>query len=206
LREDVARSRLLGFLRENLTGPKEVAFIRKTVAEVLGNLSRKTNAEIAERRQRLARTEERIAGLIQFIADGDRSDYVRVALRDLEAQAKMEKAAIADLEARRSEAVRLPSIEETVERAMLFEKNLLENPTAGREALRHLFEDGKISCRPQPEGVYLAEGKFFPLALFSLRFGTEPVKARDLEGAAGLLGPSRGTEPPCSIVGCAGRI
>ena len=84
---------------------------------------------------------------------------MRVALRDLEAQAKMEKAAIADLEARGSAAVRLPSIEETVERAMLFEKNLLENPTAGREALRHLFEDGKVLCRPQPDGVYLAEGK-----------------------------------------------
>ena len=97
LREDVARSRLLGFLRDNLTGPKEVAFIRKTVAEVLGNLSRKTTEGIAERRERLARTEGRIAGLIQFIAEGDRSDYVRVALRDLEAQAKMEKAAIADL-------------------------------------------------------------------------------------------------------------
>lgn len=118
----------------------------------------------------------------------------------------MEKRAIADLEARRSEAVRLPSVEETVERAMRLEKSLLENPTAGREALRHLFEDGKVLCRPQPEGVYLAEGKFFPLALFSLRPGVEPVKARDLEGSAGLLGPSRGTEPPCSIVGCAGRI
>jgi site-specific DNA recombinase len=162
LREDIARCGLLGFRRENLTGPKEVAFIRKTVAEVLGNRSRKTNAEIAERRQRLASTEERIAGLIQFIADDDRSDYVRVALRDLEAQAKMEKAAIADLEARRSEAVRLPSVEETVERAMMFEKNLLANPTSGREALRHLFEDGKVFCRPQPEGVYLARGQILP--------------------------------------------
>ena len=66
-------------------------------------------------------------------------------------------------------------------------------------------------CEPvgaggQPNGVYLAEGKFYPLALFSLRLAADAPKARDLEGSAGLRGTNRGSETPCSIVGCAGRI
>ena len=207
LREDVVREKLLGFMRENLTGPKEVAFIRKTVAEVLGSLSRKVNAELDERRQRLSRTEQRICGLVQFIADGDHSDYVRSALKDLEAQAKTEKRAIADLEARGSGAVRLPSPEETIERALLFERMLLENPVAGREELRRMFDGGRVLCRPQPGGFYVAEGKFYPLALFSMRLSAQMPKAPDLGGSAGLhAGSNRGPEPPCSILGCAGRI
>lgn len=206
LREDVVRGRLLGFLREQLTGPKEVDFIRKTVAEVLGGLSRTTNAELEERRQRLARTEQRIAGLVQFICDGDHSDYVRDALKDLEAQAKAEKRAIVALQDRGSTAVRLPSPEETVERALLFEKMLADDPVAGREELRRLFEGGKVICRPQPEGFYIAEGKLFPLALFSMRLGQETPKARDSSESAGLGGMNRGLGAPCSINGCAGRI
>jgi hypothetical protein len=60
--------------------------------------------------------------------------------------------------------------------------------------------------RPARSGVYLAEGKFYPLALFSLRLAAEAPKARDLEGSAGLHGAAGGSKPPCSIVGCAGAI
>ncbi len=200
MRKDVARERLLGVLRETLTGPKEVAFIRKTVAEVLGNLARKSKAEVEEHRARLGRTEERIAGLIQFIADGDRSEYVRAALHDLEAQAKVDKRAIAELEARATTAIRLPSPEETVQRALNFEKNLLANPVAGREELRRLFADGKVLCRPHVDGYYVAEGKILPLAIFSMRLA-EPAQEAPLSAAPGARGKTA-----CSINGCAGRI
>jgi site-specific DNA recombinase len=207
LREDVARDRILGLLRENLTTSKEVAFMRKAAAEMLGELSKKTNSELEEHRGRLARTEQRIGGLIQFIADGDQSDYVRATLVDLEAQAKVEKNAIKALLERRTAAVRLPSPEQTVERALLFERMLLEDPTRGREELRKMFEDGKVLLRPQPEGFYLAEGKFFPLTLFSLRLAPETPKARDSGESTGL--PALMDREPgfsCSILSCAGRI
>jgi hypothetical protein len=86
----------------------------------------------------------------------------------------------ADLEARGSEAIRLPSREEVVERALLFEKNLQEDPVSGREELRRLFEGGKVLCRPQPDGFYLAEGNLLPLALFSMRLdlGTQRPATR----------------------------
>jgi hypothetical protein len=62
-----------------------------------------------ERRQRLERTEARIAGLIQFISEGDRSSYVRSTLLDL--------------------------------------------------------KGGPIVLEPQPDGVYLARTRVFPLLL-----------------------------------------
>jgi DNA invertase Pin-like site-specific DNA recombinase/Arc/MetJ-type ribon-helix-helix transcriptional regulator len=205
LREDVARHRILGLLRENLTTPKEVAFMREAAAEMLGEMSKKTNSELEEHRARLARTEQRVAGLVRFISDGDQSEAVRAALVDLEAHEKVEKAAIKALLERGKAAVRLPSPEQTVERATLFEKMLLEDPTRGREELRKMFEDGKVLLKPQPEGFYVAEGKFFPLTLFSLRLAPETPKARDSGESTGL--PALMDREPgfsCSILSCAG--
>ncbi len=94
LREDVAKERVLGALRDRFGSPTRVLYLRKKLAERLGEVSRKANAELEDRRARLARTEERIHGLIKFISEGDHSDYVRTTLKDLEVQAKTEKAAI----------------------------------------------------------------------------------------------------------------
>jgi site-specific DNA recombinase len=211
LREDVVRTCMLGLMRELLTSPKEVAFIRKAAAELLGDMSRKVNAEIGERRQRLERTEQRIAGLVRFIADGDHSDYVRTTLKDLEAQANTEKRAIAELLKRGSAVVSLPSPEQTVEHALRFEELLLKDPTRGREELRRMFEGEQVLVRPQPGGFYVAGGKLFPLALFSLRLDASTsitTKARDSEESAGLPASAerRGLSPSCSTVSCAGRI
>lgn len=211
LREDIARTSMLRLMRELLTTPKEVAFIRKATAELLGEMGRKVNADVDERRQRLQRTVQRMAGLVTFIADGDHSEYIRTTLKDLEAQATAEKRAIAELLERGSGAVRLPSPEQTVERAVLFETLLLKDPTRGREELRRMFEGEQVLVRPQPEGFYIAEGKLLPLALFSLRLDSteaETAKARDSEESAGLPAnrQSRGLPPSCSTVSCAGRI
>lgn len=201
---------MLKFLRESLTTPKEVEFMRKAVAELLGESCRKAHAEQEERRARLHRTKQRIAGLVQFIADGDHSDYVRVTLKDLEAQAKAEKQAIAELQQRGSAAVRLPSPEQIVARAFDFERMLLEDPIASREELRRMFDGEQIVVRPQPGDFYIAEGTLLPLNVFSLRLdaGAETAKARDSEESAGLLANrwNRGLDPSCSSTGCAGRI
>ena len=208
LREDVARACLLRFLRENLATPAAVAFVRKAVAEVLGELSRKGRAEIDERTGRLARTEERVAALVPVITDGDQSTYVRQALLDLEAQAKMDKLSLADLQARGAAAVRLPSPEETLERAFRFEDVLLKDPVRGRSELRRLFDNEQILVGPQPGGFYIAEGKLYPLAMFSLRIDEpDKPKARGPGEPSGLSGPPE-CEPQfaCSSNRCAGRI
>ena len=128
-------------------------------------------------------------------------------------QATTEKRAIAELLERGSAAVTLPSPEQTVERAVRFEKLLLKDPTRGRQELRRMFEGERVLVRPQPEGFYIAEGKLLPLSLFSLRLDfpiadAVTTKARDSEESAGLPAnrQSRGLSPSCSTVSCAGAI
>ncbi len=167
VREDVVRSRVLGAVRERLSSPAAIAHMRKRIAERLGELSQRATSERNERLALLVRTEARIHGLVQFIADGDRSEYVRTALRDLEVQARTEKDAIAALERGVSTPVRLPRPEDVIERAMDLEAMIARDPMQGRERLRQFFEDGRILLRPQPAGFYLAESKFLPLMLFA---------------------------------------
>lgn len=65
------------------------------MAEELRDHSKRLDAEVKDRRDRLKRTEGKIRGLIGFIATGDRSDYIASTLRDLEAFARTQKAEIA---------------------------------------------------------------------------------------------------------------
>jgi hypothetical protein len=82
------------------------------MAERLRTWSKTIETGLAEHRERLQRNEDRIKGLVRFIADGDRSDYVVSTLRDLEVQAKADRAAIERLERAAREPLRLPSLGE----------------------------------------------------------------------------------------------
>lgn len=70
VKEQIARTKILETLHDGLFSTAGIAYARKRIAERLGGWARERNTEISERRGRLERTEARIAGLIQFIADG----------------------------------------------------------------------------------------------------------------------------------------
>jgi len=114
------------------------------MAEFLGESNRKATRDLGERRASLARTEQRIAALIRLLADGDNSEYVVTALRDLHAQARTERAAIAALEARGATPIALPTPAEVAERALGLERLFEGNPIEVREALLRYFVDGRI--------------------------------------------------------------
>jgi len=82
--------------------------------------------------------------LIQFIAGGDESPYVRTALRDLEAQAKTEKAAIAALLASSEGPIVLPSPDEVRRRGLRLKELLHGEPMAARSALSRLFNGQRL--------------------------------------------------------------
>ncbi|MBX3229225.1 MAG: zinc ribbon domain-containing protein [Labilithrix sp.] len=109
VREDLVRARIYGALREAVFTPAAVAHLRKRIAEHLGEAARLAQHEMKERLDRLARTEQRIRGLVTFIADGDHSSSVRDALRDLEAQALTERTAIQNIKDRMNAPVDLPT-------------------------------------------------------------------------------------------------
>jgi hypothetical protein len=76
-----------------------VAYLRERIAEHLGTMNRDLDVKVREYRERLGRTEGRIGGFIEFISNGDQSDYLRKTLVDLEPQAKTDKEALRALEA-----------------------------------------------------------------------------------------------------------
>jgi hypothetical protein len=100
----------------------------------------------------------------RVIADGDDSKYVRETLRDLEAQARIDTAAIDEAKRTLKSPVRLPTPEALVERARDLEKVLVADPVRAREALRGLFEDGRIEMHPSEDGGYVAKATLLPLA------------------------------------------
>jgi site-specific DNA recombinase len=189
LREDVARTRILGALHERLTGPEAIRQLRKRIAQGLAKMSSSANSELATLHARLGRTEERVHGLIAFIADGDSSDYIRKTLQDLEAQAKSDKAAMAALKATAAKPIPLPRVQDIVNRALDLEAMVKADPLKGRAALRRYFEDGRIELEPQEQGFYIARSKLLPLMLLTQSKTPQP------------FGPGRAPQS-----GCAGKI
>lgn len=201
LREDTARQRLIEAVMERYRTPEAITFVRQCIVDALSKVSREGNAQLEERRARLARTEERIAGLVEFIARGDQSEYVRKTLIDLEAQAKQEKAAIAELVRATSRPIQLPTPELILLQCARLEAIAEDEPLRAREALRALFGGEGLLVKPDAEGRYLAEGRFYPLALFTLDLSdpndkTTKTPAFD-QGLRTLL-------DSCSSEGCAG--
>ena len=185
VREDVARRCLLSGIRARLLRPKGLAFVRQEFAKRLGELKRGLDAELKDRRARLARTEDKIRGLIDFIAQGDRSEYVVSTMRDLEAHAKQEKAAIAELVRQARKPIALPSLAELTSSVGDLDALLEEDPIAGRQALHRLFRSGRIELHPQEDRVYLARSELLPLAAIAGNNIGDPAGRRYIEGVAG---------------------
>ena len=190
-----------------------IAYARKRIAERLGKWARERNAEITERRQRLARTEARIGGLVQFISDGDHSSYVRSTLVDLEAQAKAESQEIAAILREAADPIRLPSPAELERLVLDIEGRIAQDPVAGREHLRRLLKDGRIVLEPQADGVYLARTEALPMVLFAASGTLGPLgalagpktenrRSRGIPGAAMSRLSSGGPLLPYSVTPC----
>lgn len=191
VREDVAQKRILGAVRGRITSPEGLAYVRARVAERLGELHRVRDAQLAERRDRLARTEKRIEGLVTFIAEGNRSDAVAKALADAEAQARDERAAIAELSRRATEPAQLPPVDAIVERVFDLEARLSADVLRGREALRRLLRGGEIRLHAQGDR-YVARMGILPLVLLtpeSAMPGSEatPSRASYGDGCGGRI-------------------
>lgn len=148
---------------------------QRTIAEELRDYARNLEARRKERAERLLRTEDKIRGLIEFIATGDRSEYVVSTLRDLEAFARSEKAALAELAEEANRPIRLPSIDEVTALAIDLEARLTDDPELGRAALRRWLHDGVIRVDQSPDGP-IAETELLPLMV--LVEGAEKVEGK----------------------------
>jgi hypothetical protein len=79
---------------------------------MLGEMSRGRKAELTERQRHLVQTEDRIRAMLLFIADKDeKSEYAWASIKELEAQAKADKAAIAEFETQIGEPVPVAALD-----------------------------------------------------------------------------------------------
>lgn len=154
VREDVCKKRILEAFETWLVSPAGVQSIRKNIAKELGDQVRKLETEINDRRERLQRTELKIRGLIDFIATGDKSDYVVSTMRDLEAYARTEKAEISTLIEESREPIALPSIDDLIALSQDAKKLMDTDVDRGREMLRRYLADGTIKCGVDADGPF----------------------------------------------------
>ena len=194
VRESVTREGILEGIREALVRPAAIDYVRQRLAERLGQEGREARREADERAQRLARTEERIRGLILMQADGDRSPEVRALRLDLEAQAEADRQAIASLRAAAASPARLTAPDELVRRVFELDAVFREDVVTGREALRRYLKGGTIRMVPQADGTYLARAELMPLVVM---LGTEKETAprREPRGRCPVMVAGAGFEP-----------
>lgn len=179
-REDVARREILGAIRDRLLSADGVAYVRRRIAEELRDYSKNVDAALKDRRDRLKRTEDKIRGLIEFIATGDRSDYIISTLRDLETFARTEKAEIARLMQAGQQPLRLPSIDEIEAEVRNLDRWLTDAPEVGREKLRTILKDGTIRIDSMPDGMAQASIGLLPAPIvFGNRKREIPGSTRD---------------------------
>ena len=166
VREDIARTNILAAIRDELLNKEGLATLRKTVTRQLADLAKsrvKTKQECADR---LARTEEKIQALIEFVARGDRSDYIRGKLRDLEASALSDRAELERLERDADLPIRLPTDEEVAEIARDVDGLLKAEPDVGRALLRRCLDGGTIRVGKGPSGPFAATD-LLPMVMLS---------------------------------------
>ena len=167
VREDVTRTKILAAIRDHLLSPEGIAHTRKRVAEELRDYSNKLAAELRDRRERLARTEDKMRGLVDFIATGDRSEYVVSTLHDLETFTRQEREALAEMQRASHEPLRLPSIDEVCAQVADLDARVAQEPEAGREQLRRWLKGGVIRIGPANDGAIVAEGEILPMMVIS---------------------------------------
>lgn len=193
VREPVVRAGLLAAMHRMLATDEGVAYVRDRLTERLGTQTHEAHADLAARRERLARTCQRIDRLTDIIADGERSEALLQKLHDLEAQARDERVKVAALDKQAREPARLPSVEQVMARVFDLEARLTQDPLRGREELRNYFRGGGLRLQPQPDGSWIARGEMLPLAAWLGPNAQRP----DLEGFP---------DPAVYSDGCGGRI
>jgi hypothetical protein len=152
--------------------------LRKAIVDHLRSLSSEANAELQERQGRRDRTQERLAHLVDFIAQGNASPTVAGTIDDLEAQLRQEEEAIAALRARAKQPTVLPSPDAVLKQALRMREILDGDPLRAREYLQHLFRGEGITMTPQPDGSYTGEGVYFPLMAFCEPHGGDALTTK----------------------------
>lgn len=169
VREVDAREAFLGALRDKILSPQLIASTLRRIESVIRGESGAAASERAQRLTKLSRTETKIRRLVDAIADGA-SDAIGSRLRDLEAEARRERIAIAELAHAATAADDVPTAEELLEEMRDLDDLLTGGDVAaGRERLRAVLADGSIVATPKGDRWILEAGVVPPILLGGTR-------------------------------------
>lgn len=196
VREEIVRESILGELRRRLLREDALKEARSTMAEWLGGLRRRRDAERNEVLARVEKNEAHAERLVDGIADGSlRSVDVGGRLAVLRNEVDADRKVLASLEHKAFAPISLPSPKDVVQIVADMERRLRADPNRGRVELHRYFEDGRIELVPKLGRFYIARSKFLPLV---------PLLAQTPSEALGLGG--RYEVSRTSASSCAGRI
>ena len=176
VRESIVRTGLLDELRHRLVSNQGLAYARKRLAESLGELTRTRDSELRKHRKQLDRLVAQVNQLVNFVCEGHGTAAVAEKLRGLEREADAERNQVALLEKQTLNTVPLPSPDELLDIVLDLNTRLTADTTRGREELRRIFRDGRITLVPQPGGFYIARSEILPLVLLT------PTPSEDDQG------------------------
>ena len=161
IREDLIKKRILARLCEALMTPEIIDYVQKRVRARLSEQVPLQRVELARHRQQLTRIECRIQRLIDFIGDGDCSEYIATSLRDLEARAKTEKAAISQLRPAAGHLRDPHKVSQITQTVFDLEALLQQSIAESRRQLGTLLTDEAIRLLPS-NGSYAAHTMILP--------------------------------------------
>jgi hypothetical protein len=150
----------------------------------------------------LAKVDVNVHRLLTFIQETDGKDpavldAVRPALEEAVGKPRTLKSKLAALQEQRPDG-RAPTVEEIVGLSQDVKARLKDDPIAGRELLRYMLLDGKVTLTPDEDGSYLAASM--------LIWERVAWKTRKPRGGSGPSGASGASHEVVGNVSCAGRI
>jgi site-specific DNA recombinase len=173
LRELDARTTIVGALRDTLLDPELVADTIDALAEMLREEAGTSIDERTTRLGRIARAETKIRRLVEALADGG-SSALTARIRELEAEVRAERAAIAELDALPSPDD-LPTAQEAIEGVRdAIAVIVSDDVAAGRERLRACLDGGSVRAVPH-EGTYVLEAGVLPPMLVGGARSDRPI-------------------------------
>jgi hypothetical protein len=124
-------------------------------------------------------------------------DAVRPALEEAVGKQRALKARLDALQERRPDS-RAPTVEEILGLSQDVKARIKDDPIAGRELLRYMLLDGKVTLTPNEDGSYTAASM--------LIWARVAWKTRKPRGGSGPSGASGDSHEVVGNDGCAGRI
>ncbi len=148
LRESVARERILKTIVEELQKRATADYLRRAAERRRKELEVEMGGQIRERTRKLEDLERKIANMLDFIAEDRKHapQSARARLKELEADAAIERAAIRAAEAAKA-PVGVPTVDEALAELQNLQDLVASDPIEAREAIRLRLRDGRMSVK-----------------------------------------------------------